>query len=99
MKKKVPARTPEEREKQLINLAIDAVEKQMRDGTVAPSTLNLYLRMGTTAYEMERKRLEAETEMIQAKRDNLRSQARYEDLMQEAITALRRYQGEDEFYD
>lgn len=99
MGRKPPARTPSEREKQLINLAIDAAERQMRDGTIAPSTLNLYLRMSTSAYEMEQKRLAAETEMIEAKRDNLRSAARYEELMEDAIKALRRYQGDDELYE
>lgn len=99
MAKKAPARTPSEREKRLIGLAVDLAEQQLRDGTAAPSTVNLYLRMSTSAYELERKRLEAETELIEAKRDSVKSATRCEDIMEEALRMLRRYQGEDEFYD
>ena len=83
----------------MIGLAVECAEKQLREGTAAPSTVNLYLRMGTTAYQLERQRLEMETRLMEAKARNLESQTKVEELIAEATAALRRYSGADEVYE
>lgn len=99
MGKRPPARTPAEQEKRMIRLAMECAEKQLAEGTAAPSTVNLYLRMGTTAYQLERQRLEMETRLMEAKAKNLESQARVEELIEDATAAWRRYSGAEEIYD
>lgn len=95
-RKSPPGRTLEAREKQMISLAVDLAEKQLRDGSAPPSIINHYLKLATTSYELERTKLQCETELIQAKRDNLRSQARLEEIWEEALQQLRIYQGADD---
>lgn len=95
-RKRPPARTLEAREQQLVSLAVDLAEKQLEEGTATPSVIVHYLKLGTTQYELEREKLRCETELIQAKRDNLRSQANLEEIWKEALEQLRVYQGVDD---
>lgn len=97
MPKKPPARTLDAREKEVVSLAVDLAEQQLRDGTASPSVITHYLKLGTTSYQLELEKLKHENELLQAKTDNIRSLGRMEDLYAEAIESLRRYQGgEDE---
>lgn len=94
-----PSKTIEEREKRMINLAMDLAEQQLRDGTAPPSVINHYIRMGASSYALERKKLEVETELMEAKRDNLKAMEEQTELFRQAVEALRRYQGVGEDYD
>lgn len=93
---KSPARTLEGREKQVVSLAVDLAEQQLRDGTASPSVITHYLKLGTTSYALELEKLKNENELLKAKTDNVRSLGRMEEIYQEALEALRRYQGSDE---
>lgn len=44
----MPATTPEARENQLIALAVDLAEKQMREGTASAQVITHYLKLGST---------------------------------------------------
>lgn len=96
MKHKPPARTLAAREKEVVSLAVELAEKQLREGTAAPSTINHYLKLGTRAYELELEKLKHENELLQARTENVKSLTRMEELYEEAINALRSYQGSDE---
>lgn len=96
MPKKPPARTLEAREKEVISLAVDLAEKQLREGTAAPSTINHYLKLGSVAHQLELEKLKHENELLQARTENVKSLTRMEELYEEAINALRSYQGSDE---
>lgn len=93
-KGKVP-RTPQEVEDNLINLAVDLAEKQLRDGTASPSTINYYLRLAGERDKLEREKLKHETALVRAKTDSIASAARTEELVKSAIEAMRRYSGDD----
>lgn len=93
---KPPAKTLEAREKEMILLAVDAAEKQLREGKAAPSTINHYLKLGTIAHQLELEKLRHENELLQARTENLKSLTRMEELYEEAINALRSYQGSDD---
>ena len=43
-----PALTPEARENQLISLATDLAEKQLREGTASSQIIAHYLKLGST---------------------------------------------------
>lgn len=94
--KKPPARTLDGREKEIVSLAVDLAEQQLRDGTASPSVITHYLKLGTTSYQLELEKLKHENELLQAKTDNIKSLGRMEELYEEAIESLRRYQGNDE---
>lgn len=97
MKNKPSARTLDAREKEVVSLAVDLAEKQLKDGSASPSVITHYLKLGTVSYQLELEKLRHENELLQAKTDNIRSLGRMEELYEEAIASLRRYQGvEDE---
>lgn len=89
-----PARTPEERENQLIALAIDRAEEQLRNGTASSQVITHFLKLGSTKEKLEKDILEKQRELIAAKTENLQSAKRMEELWSDAISALRDYRGE-----
>lgn len=91
-----PATTLKGREDQLIALAVDVAEKQLRDGTASAQVITHYLKLGTTREVLEQERLRKENELLTAKVESLASQARVEDLYKNALEAMRRYSGQDE---
>lgn len=91
-----PAFTPEARENQMIALAVDLAEKQLREGTASSQVITHYLKLGSTKERIEKEILEKQKELITAKTENLQSAKRIEELYTEAIGAMRRYQGEGE---
>lgn len=91
-----PALTPEARENQLISLAVDLVEKRLREGTASSQETTHFLKLATTKARLEKEILERQKDLITAKTENLKSQKRSEELMQEALKAFRSYNGQGE---
>lgn len=91
-----PARTIDAREKEVVSLAVQLAEKQLRDGSAAPSVITHYLKLGTTSYQLELEKLRHENELLQARTENIKSLGRMEELYEKAFEALRTYQGFDE---
>lgn len=100
-----PALTPEAREQQLISLAMDQAEKQIREGTASSQVLTHFLKLGSAEYEKKIERLEEENKLLRAKTEALKSQERIEELYGNAIKAMQKYSGhggeetDDEYYD
>lgn len=94
-KAKAP-RTPEESENMLINLAVTLAEKQLRDGTASPSVISHYLKLAGQRDKLELEKLRQETMLAKAKAESIASAARTEELVQEAVDAMRRYSGESD---
>ena len=93
-RKRPPARTPEDRENQLMASAIDLVEKQIAEGTVSSQVLTHYIRMSSSRNRLEEQKLRLETERIRVQNDDiLRAREREEDY-DKVLIALRRYQGD-----
>ena len=88
-----PALTPEAREGQLISLAEQLAERQLRDGTASSQVITHYLKRGSTKERIEMEILEKQKELITAKTEALKAAKRVEDLYAKAITAMRRYSG------
>ena len=89
------ARTPQEREAQLVNLAYDLAERKIRNGTASSQEVTHFLKLGSSREFLEQERLRNENELTQAKIENLKSAARIEELYEGAIIAMRSYQGSD----
>lgn len=90
-----PALTPEARENQLISLAVDLAEQQLRDGTASSQVITHYLKLGSTKERIEKEILEKQKLLIEAKTQTLQSQQRVDALYEEAIKAMRSYSGQD----
>ena len=88
-----PALTPEARENQLISLAVDLAEQQLRDGTASSQVISHYLKLGSTKASLEKEKLERENELLRAKTENLESAKRVEELYKNALDAMRNYSG------
>lgn len=91
-----PALTPEAREGQLISLATDLAEKQLREGTASAQVITHYLKLGSTKERIEKEILECQKELVRAKTETLQSGKRLEELYEKAIAAMQRYSGKDD---
>lgn len=90
-----PATTPEAKENQMISLAIDLAEKQLREGTASSNVINHYLKLATTREQLEQQKLRHENDLLVAKSEQLASAKRVEELYDDAINAMRKYNGQD----
>lgn len=81
------------RENQLVNLAVELAEKQLREGTATSQVMTHYLKLGTERESLERERLRSENQLLQARVQSLQDQARAAVTHEEVIRALKVYQG------
>lgn len=86
-----PATSPEGREQQLINLAVNLAEKQLREGTASPSVINHYLKMASRRETLEREILEKQSKLIEAKAETIVKTKEHENLAKAAIDAMKNY--------
>lgn len=98
-----PATTPEGRENQLIALATDLAEQQLRQGTASAQVISHFLKAGSMREQLEKERLANENELLKHKTEALASAARVEELYGKALDAMRSYSGQpaeqDDDYD
>ena len=86
-----PALTPEARENQLVSLAVDLDEQQLRDGTASSQVITHYLKLGSTKKKKKKEKLEEENKLLKAKTEAMQSQRRSEGLFEKAISEMNRY--------
>jgi hypothetical protein len=91
-----PALSPEARESQLASLAHDLAEKQLRDGTASAQVISYFLRKGSEEERLKIEKLEEENRLLRAKTKALDNEGEYKKLVEDAINAIRGYQGQDE---
>lgn len=88
-----PALTPEARENQLISLAVDLAEQQLRDGTASSQVITHYLKLGTEKEKLERERLREDINVLKAKARAYDSSEEIKTLYADALNAMKRYSG------
>ena len=89
--RRAPARTDEAREKEMINLAIDLAEEQLRNGTASAQVITHYLKLGSTREKIEKEMMKEQKKLLEAKTEALKSAKRVEELYQNALEAMRSY--------
>ena len=89
-----PALSPEARENQMISLAMDLAEQQLRDGTASSQLITEFVKRGSTKSRIEQEILEEQKELIEAKTQSLKSAQRIEELYANALDAMRNYSGQ-----
>lgn len=88
-----PVTTPEAREDQMIVLAIDLAEQQLREGVASTPVITHYLKLGSEREKLEREKLIAENEALRAKTEQLKSAQRSEETHKELLKAFAKYSG------
>ena len=88
-----PALDPDNREQQLISLAVDLVEQRLRDGTASAQETTHFLKLASRKAKLESERAEAELELMRAKTKAIQDQADMKVLYKEAIEAMKLYSG------
>lgn len=96
IRKRAPATTAEGRENQMVALAVDLAEKQLRKGTASSQVISHYLKIGSTKERLEKEILEKQKDLITAKTEAIKSAKRVEELYKDALTAMRSYSGKED---
>ena len=91
--KRPPATTLEARENQIIALALDVAEQQLRDGTASSQVITHFLNRGSTKERLEKEIMEKQKDLLGAKTDAIQSAKRVEELYKNALDAMRKYSG------
>lgn len=93
-KKMRPALSPEARENQLISLAVDLAEQQLRDGTASSQVIAHFLKQSTVKAQLELEKQRLENELIKAKTGAYQSAEEMKEMYKDAINAMRIYSGQ-----
>lgn len=93
-KRRAPGKTLEDRENQLIELAVDLAEKQLLEGKASSQVITHYLKLGTTRELLEKEKIVRENEVLRAKAEALQSAKNVEALYKDAMNAFRSYSGQ-----
>lgn len=88
-----PATNPKDREDELIHLAIDLAEQQLRDGTASTQVIVHYLKLGSTRGILENEMLANKNEMVKAQTESIQSSKKVEELYKNALNAMQIYSG------
>lgn len=91
-----PATTPEAREDQMITLAIDLVERRLRDGSASSQETTHYLKLASRKSRLETEKLREELELTKAKTEAIKSTKKVEELYADAIKAFKTYSGQED---
>lgn len=98
-RKRIPARTPEGRENQLINLAVDEIERRLMNGTASSQILTALLKLATTKAQLELEKLRSDISLQRAKEREIDEKASNSDLYAEALKAFQSYKGDTMEYE
>lgn len=93
-RKRRPATTPESREHEMVALAMELAENQIRGGTASSQVITHFLKAGSLREQLEQERISHENELLRVKKEALESQKRVEEMYVEALNAMRSYSGQ-----
>lgn len=96
-RKRKPATTDEGRENQIVSLAMDLAEKQIRNGTAAATVITHFLKLGSTRDKLEQAKIQQENLLLSAKIEAIASGRRIEELYEKALAAMKTYAGQEDF--
>lgn len=99
IKETKPPLTPEAKESQLIFLATELAEKQLREGTASSQVITHYLKLGSSKEKLEKEILQENKKLLAAKTQALADAADMKELYAKAIAAMRKYSGNGDMED
>jgi predicted ribosome quality control (RQC) complex YloA/Tae2 family protein len=78
---------------------VDLAERQILEGTASAQVITHFLKLASTREKLEQQRLKNENALLEAKRETMASSGRIEELYEQALLAMRSYQGIEEVID
>ena len=90
-----PALTPEARENQLVSLAVDLAEEQLKNGTASSQVITHYLKLGSSREKLEKEKIALENELVKAKTEAVASAKDIKEMYEQAMASFRRYSGQE----
>lgn len=94
--RRAPATSAEAREKQLIGLAYDEVERKIRAGEATSQELTHFLKLGSHRARLEERQIELNSMLAEKKIASIESAQRVEELYEQALSAMRSYSGQEQ---
>lgn len=91
-----PALTPEARENQLIALAVDLAEEQLRNGTASAQVITHYLKLGSSREKLEKENIALDNELKKVKTEAIDSAKDLKEMYEQAMASFRRYSGQED---
>lgn len=91
-----PALTPEGMLDKLTKKAFDVANRQLDDGTIAPSTLNALLRFGTAERELHLEAMKSNKKLSDSKIELIESEVKGKGDSEAVIAAIRGYAPSEE---
>ena len=97
-----PAQSDDERERQLINLSMDAAEARIRAGVATSAEICHFLKLGSQRAKLEQVELQENIKLLKAKSDDINESKKASAQFEELMTVLKQYGGvsdDDEGYE
>jgi len=88
-----PAKSLEARENQMIALAVNLAEEQLKSGKASSQVITHYLKLGSTKDRKEQEILQKQSDLLTAKTKVIESTQTSEVLYKEALEAMKKYGG------
>ncbi len=99
-RKQTPAKTPEARQNQLINLAVEEAERRLRNGTASSQIITTLLHFASTKAMLELEKMRSDISLSKAKEKEIVDKASNSELYARALEAFKSYKGDkDEDYE
>lgn len=95
-RKRRPALSADDREKQMIGYAVDLAEKMLIEGTAPPSVIQHYLRLGSPTHQLEKEALIAKNQLLRAKAEAIQKADDLDKLFKDAMDAIGVYRGSND---
>ena len=89
-----PALTPEGEETQMISLALGLAKQQLLDGTASSQVITHFLKLGTERARLEKEKIIKENKLLDVKASEIENKQRTDELFEQAIEAMKRYNGQ-----
>lgn len=94
--KYVPAFDPENRLQQLSALAVDKIEERILNGEATAAELVTIAKWGDPDRVLRRSKTSAEVALLETKKQSIEAEKKSSELYEEAINAMRHYQGHND---
>lgn len=94
-RKGIPARTPEERERELTDLAFDRIESRIIEGTASAQELLHFVKISSRREELELRNLEVEIALKEARREQIGTMEQQNELYERALEAFTSYKSDE----
>lgn len=92
-KRIIPAMDPQQREQQMIGLAMDLAQRQLEEGTATSQVITHFLQLATIQERLKNEKLQSDLRVAEAKIKALEAQETGQELYSNALQAFRSYQG------